>query len=113
VMMVRGHRSFANSIDHYFDACETLARIRGQVAPSQVHEVRYETLVAAPQATVRGMCTFLGVAAPTTYLDACAEVVAPRPPPRHTMVEWTQPWIEIVEQRIAAHDFLEGYSYDR
>jgi hypothetical protein len=112
VMMVRGHRSFANSIDHYFDACATLARIRRHVEPTRIHAVRYEDLVAAPRATLRGMCTFLGVEATTTYLDACAAVVGPRPAPRHAMVEWTQPWIKTVEDRIAEHDFLEGYTYD-
>ncbi|HEY3671111.1 MAG TPA: sulfotransferase [Acidimicrobiia bacterium] len=112
VMMVRGHRSFANSIDHYFDACETLARIRRQVAPSQFHEVRYEDLVATPRDTLRAMCTFLGVGTTASYLDACAAVVAPRPAPRRAMVEWTQPWITTVEDRIAEHDFLKGYSYD-
>jgi hypothetical protein len=27
------------------------------------------------------------------------------------MVPWDQPWIDRVEQRIAAFDFLTGYSY--
>jgi hypothetical protein len=111
VMMVRGHRTFANSIDHYFAACATLEAIRQRVDVADVHEVRYEDMVASPHDELRALCAFVGVDADHAYLDACASIVAARPDPRH-IVEWTRPWIEAVETRLARHDFLQGYSYD-
>lgn len=108
LMMVRGGRSFANAVDHYFAACETLARIR---LAEEVLPVRYETFVGDPVAGLRSVCTFLGVAAGPGYLDACATIVRPEPDSGRELVSWTQRWIDDVERRLAAFDFLDGYSY--
>jgi hypothetical protein len=113
LMMVRGHRSFENSIDHYFAACTTLETIRGRVDRHDLHEVRYEDMVEEPQAVLHALCTFVGVTADTAYLEACAAIVAPLPEPSRRMVEWTPRWIDVVESRLERHDFLQGYSYER
>ena len=113
VMMVRGHRSFANSVDHYFTACATLETLRGNVGPADLHDVRYEDMVADPRSELRSLCAFLGVDAGDAYLDACAAIVRPDAEPSRHMVEWTRPWIDAVQARLADHDFLQGYSYDR
>jgi Sulfotransferase family len=113
VMMVRGHRSFANSVDHYFTACATLETLRGNISPADLHDVRYEDMVADPRSELRSLCAFLGVDAGNAYLDACAAIVRPDAEPSRHMVEWTRPWIDAVQARLADHDFLQGYSYDR
>ena len=110
LMMVRGDRSFANAIDHYFAACETLARIRR--SDDAVLPVRYETFVGDPVAGLRSVCAFLGVDAGRGYLDACASIVRPQPDRGRELVPWAQPWIDDVEHRLARFDFLEGYSYE-
>lgn len=110
LMMVRGGRTFANAIDHYFGACETLARIRRSEAA--VLPVRYETFVRDPEAGLRRVCAFVGVDAGGAYLGACAAVVRPRPDRGRELVPWTRPWIDEVERRLARFDFLEGYSYE-
>jgi hypothetical protein len=46
------------------------------------------------------------------YLAACASIVRHRPDRSRDMVRWTRRWIDTVERRSAAVDFLEGYSYD-
>jgi hypothetical protein len=112
VMMVRGERSFPNAIDHYFAACDALVGIRGRVGPALL-PVRYEQLVTEPQAGVARVCTFLGVAPEPSTLDACASIVKASPDRSRDMVEWTRPWIELVESRMTAYDFLDGYSYER
>ena len=112
VMMVRGHRSFANSVDHYFTACATLETLRSTVARTDLHAVRYEDLVADPRRELRALCAVLGVDADEGDLDACAAIVRPGPEPSRRTVEWTRPWIDAVEARLADHDFLQGYSYD-
>ena len=111
LMMVRGGRSFANSIDHYFAACETLARIR-RTEGGAILPVRYEAFVGDPIAGLTSACAFLGVDADRGYLDACASIVRPEPDRGREMVRWTRPWIDDVERRLARFDFLEGYSYE-
>ena len=111
LMMVRGGRSFANAIDHYFTACETLTHIRdterGALLP-----IRYEAFVGDPVAGLTSMCAFLEVDADRQYLDACASIVRPQPDRGRELVRWTRPWIDAVERRLAGFDFLDGYSYE-
>jgi hypothetical protein len=112
VMMIRGRRSFANSIDHYFAACDTLVDIRRRVADGALFPVRYESFVGDPGAGLASVCRFLGVEAEPDYLAACASIIRPVPDRSRAMVGWTQPWIDTVEGRLAAYDFLDGYSYE-
>jgi hypothetical protein len=109
-MMVRGKRTFENAIEHYFTACTALVDIRRR-AGSSLLPVRYEDFVADPVAGLAGACRFVGVDADDTYLHACAGIIRPQPDRSRDMVPWDQPWIDRVEQRIAAFDFLTGYSY--
>lgn len=111
VMMVRGKRSFENSIDHYFTACARLVQLRARLGPDALLPVRHEDFVAAPQRHLAATCTFLGVDAPADYLEACAAIIRPVPDRSRDMVTWTQPWIDTVERRIAEFDFLDGYSH--
>jgi len=111
LMMVRGGRSFANAIDHYFAACETLARVR-RAEGTALFPVRYETFVGDPVAGLSSVCTFLGVDADRGYVDACAAIVRPQPDHGRELVRWTQPWIDEVERRLARFDFLAGYAYE-
>lgn len=110
-MMVRGGRSFENAIDHYFRACETLARIRKRVQPNSLLPVRYETFVADPEQGLAAVCRFLGVDADPEYLSACGAIIRRRPDRTRRMVDWNRTCIEDVERRTARVDFLRGYSY--
>jgi hypothetical protein len=110
LMMVRGGRSFANAIDHYFAACEALAHIRRAEGPALL-PVRYEAFVGDPLRGLSSVCAFLGIDADREYLDACASIVRPRPDRGRELVPWTRSWIDDVERRLARFDFLEGYAY--
>lgn len=112
VMMVRGGRSFQNSIDHYFTACETLVDIRRRMGTALL-PVRHEDFVTDPETGLARMSVFLGVDAEQDYLDACARIIRRAPDRSRDMVEWTEPWISLVEERIQAFDFLRGYSYEQ
>jgi hypothetical protein len=112
VMMVRGHRTFQDSIDHYFTACETLTEIRGRCTPERLLPVRHEDFVADAARGLADACRFLGVVPEPDYLRACASIVRPEPDRSRGMVAWTPEWIEVVERRMDAFDFLRGYSYE-
>jgi Sulfotransferase family len=110
LMMVRGGRSFANAIDHYFAACEALARIR-RAEGAALLPVRYEDFVGEPVGGLSSLCAFLGVDPDRDYVDACASIVRPQPDRGRELVPWTRSWIDDVERRLARFDFLEGYAY--
>jgi hypothetical protein len=112
VMMVRGRRTFEDSIDHYFTACERLVAIRRRCAGTLL-PVRYESFVADPQRRLAEVCGFLGITPEPDYLEACASIIRAEPDRSRGMVEWTPEWIESVERRMTAFDFLEGYTYER
>jgi hypothetical protein len=111
VMMVRGHRSMENAIDHYFAACQTLVRLRRALGPEALLPVRHEAFVGEPEAELARVCRFVGVDPDPEYLRACASIIRRRPDRSRDMVTWTEPWIDVVEERIARFDFLRGYSY--
>jgi hypothetical protein len=113
VMMVRGKRSFADAIELFFTACDSLAQLRRRIEPGALLAVRHEQFVAAPRENLASLCAFLGVEPPSDYLTACASIIRPTPDRRRDMVQWTPGWIAEVERRITSHDFLEGYGYER
>lgn len=112
VMMVRGGRSFQNSIDHYFTSCAVLADIQHLAGAGGLLPVRYEDFVVDPTARLAEVCGFLGVDADSEYLRACAQIIKPAPERSRHMVEWTSRWIDVVHQRLSTFDFLKGYSYE-
>lgn len=111
-MMVRGGRTFQNSIDDYFTRCQALRALRGRIDSADLHAVRYEDFVEKPKANLADLCRFLGVEAGEEYLQACAGILHPEPDRSRGMVEWTPEWIASVERRIAEFEFLEGYAFD-
>jgi hypothetical protein len=112
VMMVRGARTFRNSIDHFFTACDMLVDIRQRVAPGSLHVVRHEDFVENPEQGLERTCRFLGVDADAGYLRHCAAIIRRTPDRSRDMVGWTPEWISEVQDRLTAYDFLAGYSYE-
>jgi hypothetical protein len=110
-MMIRGGRSFDNSIAHYFGACETLQRIRGRLGASDLLPVRYEDVVADPASALKRACAFVGVHPEPDYIEACTSIVRAHPDRTRDRADWPQDQIEAVEHRIAEFDFLDGYRY--
>ncbi len=112
IMMVRGKRSFANAFDHYFDYCVTLTQLRSQLDEKNLFAVRYEDLIDNPRFWLTRVCEFLGVAADSDYLDACAGILHPSPDVSRRLVQWDPSWIQSVEQKMAQFDFLAGYRFE-
>lgn len=112
VMCVRGKRSIANAVEHYFDYCETLLKLRQRLNDEQLLSVRYEHFVATPKQALAEICDFLGLEADESYLDACAAVIWPEADRSRDLIDWPAEWIEIVEERINCYSFLRGYRFD-
>ena len=110
-MIMRGGRSFENAIEHYFDYCQTLADLRGQLPAGSLLAVRYEDFVAQPRQKLAALCHFLGIEPEDAYLAACVGIVKRTPDQYRQMVAWTPHWIEVVCDRMNQFEFLAGYPY--
>ncbi len=112
VMMVRGRRSFANAIEHYFAHCGALAELRRRLGPERLHTVRYEAFVRSPAPTLAVLCRFLALEPEEGYLRDCASILRAAPDSHRHMVPWGPREIGEVRERMARYDFLRGYSFE-
>ena len=112
VMMVRGNRSFENSIAHFFYSCEILKTIRENLEGASIYPLRYEDFVEAPKRNLELLCGYLGLEPRHDYLEACRKIIHDVPVQHRQMVGWESKWIELVEANIKEYDFLEGYSFE-
>ena len=111
IMMIRGKRSFENALQHYFEDCDTLAKIRSELSPETLYSVRYEDFVISPQSQLSALCAFLGVEATSDYLQSCAGIMSEIPDQSRHLVDWEPNWIEQVHTHISHYDFLAGYQF--
>lgn len=112
LMMVRGQRSFANAINHYFEYCQTLLALREQLDESNLVTVRYEEFIAHPKKHLEAVCHFLGIEAEEDYLDACAGILYDTPEESRHQIPWDDRWIETVQKKAEEVDFLSGYTFE-
>jgi len=112
VMMVRGKRSFENSIAHFFNYCEILDGLRQQLDLSVLHPVRYEDFVLEPRKRLEELCQHLGIDPLEEYLDACTGIIYDAPDQHRQRIAWEPKYIEFVENEIKKYDFLAGYSFE-
>ncbi len=96
----------------YDESCEAVARIRPLLGPSELVDLRYETFVDEPSASLAELCRFIGVEPEATYLKACAGQVWPSPSRTRDRVEWTEQERTGVERLIGRYEFLTCYSFD-
>lgn len=101
----RGGRSLRASVDRFFELCAINATIRAREEGALI-DVRLEELVADPSATLRRLAGFLGVEAPSEYLQACSEVVFDAPRRPHATIEWPAGTRAEVRERIGEYAFL-------
>ncbi len=111
LIMIRGRRTFENAIDHYFTNAAHVARLQRKVGRENIHVVRYEAFIRQPEASLAGVCDFLGLAAGADYLQDCAAILHQAPEKSRMRVPWDPHWIDVVESQIRRFDFLSGYTY--
>ena len=112
VMMVRGKRSFENSISHFFNYCEILENLRKQLDSSVLYPIRYEDFVLEPRKGLEDLCQHLGIDPLEEYLDACTSIIYKSPDQHRQRITWESNYIEFVEEEIKKYDFLAGYSFE-
>jgi hypothetical protein len=99
------------AIDFYGRLTATTARLLAG-GRFTILTVRHESFVQNTRGELRSVCAFLGVEAGGAYLDACAQIVLPAPLEARHLVTWSRSEHDAVDDLIARHAFLDGYSWE-
>ena len=84
---------------------------RGRALPGGARSAT-RTLIADPQGELARLCEFIGVEPEPEYLEACAAIVYESPHRTRERVEWSDADRRAVDELVARHDFLRGYSFE-
>jgi hypothetical protein len=111
-MKMRSGETLPESIQRYFSMCEIVERLKGQVAPGAVYDLKHEALITDPKDTLKHLCGFLGLSASDRYYSDCASIIFKSAHKTRSDVEWTGELITSIKQRMNSYPFLEPYTYD-
>lgn len=89
-----------------------VVRIRQLLDPSELVDVRYESFVEEPAASLAELCRFVGLEPGDDYLKACAGLVWTNVNRSRDRVEWTDEERQGVERLIERYELLGSYSFD-
>ena len=98
--------SLLDAENYYFALVESVMQTLARAKTLTIH---YESLVAEPHKTLANVCHFLGLSAPTDYLDACASIILPQPKLTRHEIIWPPGTQDRIRERCAAVPFLQGY----
>ena len=97
----------------YEQSCESVEKVRRLLDPSELIDLRYESFLEEPKASLAELCRFVGVEPAEDYLDACAGLIWPSAKKTRDSVEWTEEERREVERVIGRFDLLRSYSFDQ
>ncbi|MGH7853042.1 MAG: sulfotransferase family protein [Candidatus Binatia bacterium] len=111
-MKLRSGESLPDAIKRYFSMCEIVERLKTQVAPGAVHDLKHEALITDPKNALKDMCGFVGLSAGESYYVDCASIIFKSSHQTRNDVEWNEELIDSVKQQMGKFSFLAGYGHD-
>lgn len=111
-MVLRGDaRTLPLAIELYRSLTQVAERVRRHTAPEDFITVHHERFIADPQVELSGLCNFLGIDAPPSYLADCSAIVFDAPHKTRYRVPWSSCDIKSVSDICLGHDFLARYTF--
>jgi hypothetical protein len=112
-MYLRGSEgSLQRAAMAYFGMAQTVAKLKTQIRPENIFDIRQEAIIADPMAQLRSLCRFLSLDQTEDYLRDCASIVYASLPKSRLKVPWTDEVIASVKLQMEQFDFLSGYSFE-
>jgi sulfotransferase family protein len=105
-------KTFATRIDFFFLLCSSISKLKNELRPDQIFDLRLESFIGAPKLHLERLCSFLGVQADEQYLEDCASILFQSPKKSRFDVQWTSDSVSNVRERMEEFSFLSGYAYD-
>lgn len=105
-------KTLSTHIKVFFQLCSSIERLKKQIQPAQIYDVRLESFIEDPKTYLRDLCSFIGVEADSRYLEDCSSIVFKSPKKSRFDIEWSPEAIVEVGERMQAFRFLSGYSFE-
>ena len=105
-------KTFDTHVDVFFKLCSSIEKLKNQLRPAQMFDVRLESFIEDPKPHLERLCSFLGVKANSRYLDDCASIVFKSPKKSRFDITWNDESLDTISERMKAFSFLSGYVYD-
>lgn len=106
-------RSTEEWTELYFRNLQTAERlVRSELDPDEVLIMRIEDFIESPHRGIRRVCGFLGLDAPTEFVEACGSIVFSNPSRTRDKVEWSPSVVERIQTGIEHSSYLKGYSFE-
>jgi hypothetical protein len=105
-------KTLETKIDIFFTLCSSIIKLKNQLPPAQMFDLRLESFIEDPKRQLEDLCSFIGVKAEARYLEDCASILFKSPKKSRFHIEWSRESIAKVRERMEAFTFLSGYAYD-
>src|SRR4030095_11514403 len=105
-------KTLETKIDIFFTLCSSIIKLKNQLPPAQMFDLRLESFIEDPKPHLEDLCSFIGVKAEARYLEDCASIVFESPKRSRFDIEWSRESIAKVRERMEGFSFLSGYTYD-
>jgi len=111
-MSKRGKITLEQARDTYFSLCDSVMYVKSRTQAGTVLDLRHESLIADPKATLKELCSFVDVDPIEEFLDGCASIVFDSPHQSRLESVWPQALRGDVQRRMGAYPYLAGYDWD-
>lgn len=105
-------KTLDTNIDIFFTLCSGIIKLKNQLSPAQMFDLRLEFFVDDPKLHLRRLCSFMGVDADSRYLEDCAGIVFKSPKRSRFDIRWSRQSIQYVREQIESVRFLSGYTFE-
>lgn len=111
-MARRNRRDLDDATTAYEGLVATVGRVRAELEPAELVDLRHEDLLAAPRDFLERLCGHVDLEIDDGYVEACSGLLFERPNKSRTGGDWTPERRARVEALIDATPFLAGYAFD-
>ena len=97
--------------DHFFQRCEMVVRLEGDLLPGELYRTTHEEFVADPRAGLEALVRWLGLDVEPDHVAACVATVRTSPHRSRDKVDWPPDVRRDVERRMREVPFLAAHSF--
>jgi hypothetical protein len=102
----------AKAIEIYRDLGIAVDSLRSQLAPEELHDVAYESILRDPRREISAVLRFVGVEGSDEYLSSCASLVKSDGRLSRSSVVWSAEERRQVEEIVVSRPALAGYRFE-
>jgi len=100
------------AFERYERKTSAISKMKSALGPSEIVDIRLEDLIANPSAVLIQLCNYLGLEPEESLIRDASSLVFSNPKRTRDSHDWTSAQRGMVDELIASHEFLEGYSFD-